>query len=143
MDRNDIKKAGLKVTMPRMEILALLERSPHRHLSAEEIYHLLDAARSDLGLPTVYRVLNQLESAGLVTRRQFARGGAVFELRRDPHHCHILCVNCGRIEEFNDADIETRLRAVADRLRYELSEYSLVVYGRCSSGGCSVTSSTI
>jgi Fur family ferric uptake transcriptional regulator len=136
MDRNDFKRVGLKATMPRMEILSLLEHSPNRHLSAEDIYRLLDTAHSDIGLPTVYRVLAQLHSAGLVTRRQFARGGAVFELRRDPHHCHILCVKCGRIDEFTDTQIEMSLQGVADRAGYELSEYSLVIYGRCSSGSC-------
>ncbi|MGA0020510.1 MAG: ferric iron uptake transcriptional regulator, partial [Steroidobacteraceae bacterium] len=113
MEGKDLRKAGLKVTLPRIKILDILESSGNRHLSAEDIYRKLVDLREDIGLATVYRVLTQFEAAGLVTRHHFANGMAVFELNAGDHHDHILCVDCGHVEEFMDEGIEERQQAVA------------------------------
>ena len=136
MEGNDLRKAGLKVTLPRVKILEILENSPNRHLSAEDIYRRLVDLREDIGLATVYRVLTQFEAAGLVTRHHFADGMAVFELNAGPHHDHILCLDCGRVEEFVDAGIEERQTEVADRLGFAISEHALVIYGHCRKTEC-------
>jgi Fur family transcriptional regulator, ferric uptake regulator len=132
MESNSLRKAGLKVTLPRMKILEILEGSADHHLSAEDIYRSLLASHEDIGLATVYRVLTQLEAAGLISRHRFEGGMAVFELKPDSHHDHVVCVNCGRVEEFVDRDIEERQRAVAKRLDYQLCDHSLILYGRCA-----------
>lgn len=136
MEGNDLRKAGLKVTLPRVKILEILENSPNRHLSAEDIYRRLVDLREDIGLATVYRVLTQFESAGLVTRHHFADGMAVFELNAGPHHDHILCLDCGHVEEFVDAGIEERQNSVAERLGFAISEHALVIYGHCQRASC-------
>jgi len=136
LEGNDLRKAGLKVTLPRVKILEILENSPNRHLSAEDIYRRLVDLREDIGLATVYRVLTQFESAGLVTRHHFADGMAVFELNAGPHHDHILCLDCGHVEEFVDAGIEERQNAVAERLGFAISEHALVIYGHCQRTSC-------
>ena len=136
MEGNDLRKAGLKVTLPRVKILEILENSPNRHLSAEDIYRRLVDLREDIGLATVYRVLTQFESAGLVTRHHFADGMAVFELNAGPHHDHILCLDCGHVEEFVDAGIEERQNSVAERLGFAISEHALVIYGHCQRTNC-------
>jgi Fur family ferric uptake transcriptional regulator len=124
MEGKDLRKVGLKVTLPRLKILEILERSATRHLSAEEIYKSLIGSAEDIGLATVYRVLTQFEAAGLVTRHHFEDGMAVFELNQGAHHDHIVCMDCGHVEEFVDTEIESRQdpwlhdqRALADSLR--------------------------
>jgi Fur family ferric uptake transcriptional regulator len=136
MQGNDLRKAGLKVTMPRLKILEILESSPTRHMSAEGIYKQLLEANQDIGLATVYRVLTQFEAAALVTRHRFEDGMAVFELSDGTHHDHIVCVDCGRIEEFTDSDIERRQEAIAKELGFEIHAHSLVLYGRCGRPDC-------
>lgn len=132
MEDNSLRDAGLKVTAPRRRVLELLESSPTRHLSAEDIYRSLVESNADIGLATVYRVLTQFEAAGLVTRHHFEGGMAVFELTPETHHDHIICLLCGRIEEFADAGIEERQVSVAKRLGYALIEHSMILYGHCS-----------
>ena len=131
MDTNDLKKAGLKVTLPRMKILDLMESSSVRHQSAEDIYQALRDEGEEVGLATVYRVLTQFEAAGLVTRHHFEGGQAVFELNREGHHDHIVCVGCGKVEEFVDEIIEQQQDKIADEKGYEISDHSLILYGTC------------
>ncbi len=132
----DLRKAGLKVTLPRLKILEILEHSPTRHLSAEDIYRSLLDSEEDIGLATVYRVLTQFEAAGLVTRHHFEDGMAVFELNQGTHHDHIVCVDCGRVEEFVDSGIEERQTAVARRLGFAIRDHSLILYGHCERLDC-------
>ena len=131
MESNDLKKAGLKVTLPRMKILDLMESSAVRHQSAEDIYQALRDDGEEVGLATVYRVLTQFEAAGLVTRHHFEGGQAVFELNREGHHDHIVCVGCGKVEEFVDDIIEQQQNKIAAEKGYEITEHSLILYGKC------------
>jgi Fur family ferric uptake transcriptional regulator len=133
MDRKDdaeLKRAGLKVTLPRLKILQILETQPEerQHLSAEEVYRALLEAGEDVGLATVYRVLTQFEGAGLVERHNFEGGHSVFELVRGEHHDHMVCVDTGRVVEFIDPEIEARQRAIAASHGYKLVGHSLVLY---------------
>lgn len=136
MESSDLRSAGLKVTLPRLKILEMLENSPTRHLSAEDIYRRLMDGGEDIGLATVYRVLTQFESAGLVTRHHFEGGHAVFELERGQHHDHLVCMNCGRVEEFEDETIEKRQRDRARELGFKMTEHSLIIYGECQKENC-------
>jgi Fur family ferric uptake transcriptional regulator len=138
MDNQDIRKAGLKVTLPRVKILELLESCEQRHVSAEDVYKMLLDKGEEIGLATVYRVLTQFESAGLVTRHNFEGGHAVFELDRGGHHDHMVCVVCGKVEEFNDPTIEKRQREIAKKHGFEMVDHSLIIYGHCSNPKCSV-----
>ena len=131
MENQDIRKAGLKVTLPRGKILEILENSTARHVSAEDVYKHLLANNEEIGLATVYRVLTQFEAAGLVERHQFDGGHSVFELNRGTHHDHIVCVQCGKVEEFIDEGIEARQRDIATERGFEISDHSLVIYGEC------------
>jgi len=131
ISNQELRKAGLKVTLPRVKILELLENSPIHHLSAEDVYKSLLAAGEDVGLATVYRVLTQFEAAGIVERHHFEGGHSVFELKDSEHHDHIVCIDCGKVSEFHDDVIEERQLAVAKRLGYELTGHSLHLYGRC------------
>lgn len=131
MESSDLKKAGLKVTLPRMKILEFLEMSDERHHSAESIYKTLLNDGEEIGLATVYRVLTQFEAAGLVERHHFESGQAVFELSEKGHHDHIVCVSCGKVEEFYDEMIEKRQKEVADAKGYEVTDHSLTLYGQC------------
>ncbi len=131
MESKDLKKAGLKVTLPRMKILEILDESDTRHFSAEDVYKQLLEAGEEIGLATVYRVLTQFESAGLVTRHHFEGGHSVFELNRGPHHDHILCVRCGRVDEFMDDTIEQLQERIAERAGYRMTDHSLYIYGIC------------
>ena len=131
MESSDLKKAGLKITLPRMKILEFLEASTVRHQSAEEIYRALLADGEEIGLATVYRVLTQFEAAGLVERHHFESGQAVFELNVQGHHDHIVCVLCGNVEEFYDEMIETRQQEVAAAKGYDVTDHSLTLYGKC------------
>jgi Fur family transcriptional regulator, ferric uptake regulator len=136
VEGKDLRKAGLKVTMPRLKILELLESSPTRHLSAEEIHRQLVGSNEDIGLATVYRVLTQFEAAGLVSRHHFEDGMAVFEINLGTHHDHIVCLDCGRVEEFMDTGIEDRQTAVAGKLGFEIRDHSLILYGACRRPNC-------
>jgi Fur family ferric uptake transcriptional regulator len=132
MDRNELRKAGLKATLPRIRILEILERSGQRHMSAEDVYRALLEAGEDIGLATVYRVLTQFESARIVLRHHFEGAHSVFELNKGNHHDHILCVECGRIEEFFDPTIEKRQRKIANEAGFTITDHSLYLYGICS-----------
>lgn len=134
MDNQQIKEAGLKVTRPREKILAVLERSERRHLSAEDVYKELLSNDEEIGLATVYRVLTQFEGAGLVCRRHFEGGQSVFELNSGTHHDHLICIKCGRVLEFVDALIEERQRVIASEKGFRIEDHSLVIYGVC--GDC-------
>ncbi len=136
MESQDLRNAGLKVTLPRLKILEMLEHSDTRHLSAEEIYRQLMDTGEDIGLATVYRVLTQFEAAGLVTRHHFEGGHAVFELERGHHHDHMVCIKCGHVDEFEDETIEKRQREKAESLGYRLIEHSLIMYGECLRKNC-------
>jgi len=136
MDSGELKKVGLKATLPRLRILEILEQADRRHMSAEDVYKALLESGEDVGLATIYRVLTQFEAAGLVTRHHFESGQAVFEIYRGHHHDHIVCMQCGRIEEFVDDVIEQRQREIALKLGFELSEHSLVLYGACQKPNC-------
>ncbi|MEE9352605.1 MAG: ferric iron uptake transcriptional regulator [Thiotrichaceae bacterium] len=129
MDQKDLKEAGLKITQPRMRILELLENSTKRHFSAEEIYQILIQDSAGIGLATVYRVLTQFETAGLVVRHNFESGQSVFELNHGDHHDHIVDVKTGRIVEFHDEIIETRQREIAKEHGFKLVDHSLIMYG--------------
>ncbi len=129
MSTQNLREAGLKVTLPRLRVLEVLEASEHRHLSAEDVYKRLIDADSEVGLATVYRVLTQFEAAGLVSRRHFDGGQALFELNDDDDHSHIVCVKSGHVEEFNDPMIEKRLAEIAKEKGYKMSDHTIVIYG--------------
>jgi len=133
----ELRKAGLKITLPRVKILQILEATDEgsQHMSAEDVYRALLDAGEDVGLATVYRVLTQFESAGLVTRHNFESGHSVFELARGEHHDHMVCVANGEVVEFTDAVIEQRQREIADQHGYELIDHSLVLYVRKKGDG--------
>lgn len=136
MESQNLKKAGLKVTLPRMKILEILERSETRHLTAEAIYRELLDSGEEIGLATVYRVLTQFEAAGLVSRLHFEGNQAVFELERGRHHDHIVCNQCGRVEEFFDETIEQRQREMAREHGFQIKDHALVIYGDCLDESC-------
>ena len=131
MERQDLKKAGLKITLPRLKVLEILEVSEQRHMSAEDVYKALLETGEEIGLATVYRVLTQFEDAGLVSRLSIDGGHAVFELEDGIHHDHLLCVSCNQIEEFVDEVIEQRQRAIAKEKGFKMTEHSLYIYGIC------------
>jgi Fur family ferric uptake transcriptional regulator len=131
VESSELRKAGLKVTLPRMKILDILENTGSRHQSAEDVYKALLDTGEDIGLATVYRVLTQFEAAGLVTRHHFEGGHSVFELNEGSHHDHIVCVKCGKVDEFIDETIEKRQQAIAKGLGYELTDHCLYMYGIC------------
>lgn len=131
MSKIDLKKAGLKATLPRLKILSILEQNPEQHVSAEDVYKALLDSGEDVGLATVYRVLTQFEQADILDRHHFAEGHSVFELNQGEHHDHILCVKCGRVEEFVDEVIEERQNAIAEKAGFEITNHSLYLYGVC------------
>ena len=131
-----LKDIGLKATLPRRKVLELFETSKVRHLSAEDVYRSLTAEGIDIGLATVYRVLTQFEQAGLLSRQHFETGKAVFELNQGGHHDHLVCLQCGRVEEFYDAEIEQRQSEVARRRGFELHGHSLALYADCTKPDC-------
>ncbi|HEX7382111.1 MAG TPA: ferric iron uptake transcriptional regulator [Nevskiaceae bacterium] len=136
MESKDLRSAGLKVTLPRLKILEMLENSTDRHLSAEDIYRGLMDTGEEIGLATVYRVLTQFETAGLVIRHHFEGGRAVFELERGYHHDHMVCLRCGHVAEFRDEVIERRQREKAKELGFKLMDHSLIMYGECEVQDC-------
>jgi Fur family ferric uptake transcriptional regulator len=133
---DELKSSGLKATLPRIKILEVFQRSDRRHLTAEDVFKALLQDDADIGLATVYRVLMQFEQAGLLTRSNFESGKAVFELNEGQHHDHLVCLDCGRVEEFFDAQIEHRQRAVATERGFALQEHSLALYARCAKDDC-------
>ena len=134
-DQKDLKNVGLKATLPRLKILELFEKSDNRHLSAEDVYKILLNSGDDVGLATVYRVLTQFEDAGLLIRHHFESGKAVFELNQGGHHDHIVCVKCGVVEEFYDAEIERRQQEAAESRGFKIQDHSLMIYGVCEKCG--------
>lgn len=136
MENQDIRKAGLKVTLPRVKILEILESSDSRHMTAEDVYKALLERGEEIGLATVYRVLTQFVNAGLAEKHHFEGGQAVFELDRGHHHDHIVCAQCGRVEEFVDDTIEKCQRDIAASKGFEITDHSLIIYGRCTRRNC-------
>lgn len=136
MEDADIRKAGLKVTLPRVKILKVLEASDARHMTAEDVYRSLLERNEEIGLATVYRVLTQFVEAGLVERHHFEGGQAIFELNRGAHHDHIVCQQCGKVEEFVDETIERHQHDIAKEHGFEIEDHSLIIYGRCTKPNC-------
>lgn len=139
---NELKNTGLKATLPRLKILEIFQKSDQRHLSAEDIYRVLVAEHSDIGLATVYRVLTQFEQAGLLSRQHFEAGKAVYELHDEQHHDHLVCLDCGHVEEFYDAEIERRQSAVAKARGFTLADHALSLYAHCDKAVCPHRGST-
>jgi Fur family ferric uptake transcriptional regulator len=135
-DPSDLKNIGLKATLPRLKILDLFENTEKRHLTAEEVYRLLIAEDMDVGLATVYRVLTQFEQAGLLIRHHFDSDKAVYELNQGGHHDHLVCLQCGRVEEFFDEEIERRQKKIATQRGFSIHEHSLHLYADCTKNPC-------
>ncbi len=137
MDQNqELKKAGLKVTLPRLKILEILKSPENQHVSAEDVYKILLEQGEDIGLATVYRVLNQFDDAGLLHRHHFEGGKSVFEISNKKHHDHLVCLDCGKVIEFEDDVIEQRQEEIATRNGISLSNHSLYLYGTCEKPDC-------
>lgn len=132
----EIKNSGLKATLPRIKILEIFQKTAQRHMTAEDVYKALLIEGADIGLATVYRVLTQFEQAGLLSRNHFESGKSVFELNEGHHHDHLVCLSCGRVEEFFDPEIESRQHAVALERGFELQEHSLALYASCIKKDC-------
>jgi Fur family ferric uptake transcriptional regulator len=132
----DLKNIGLKATVPRLKILEIFQTSEERHMSAEDVYRVLLAEHMDIGLATVYRVLTQFEQAGLLSRNNFESGKAIYELNEGKHHDHLVCIDCGRVEEFFDAEIEQRQQSIARARGFALQEHALSLYGNCTKELC-------
>lgn len=130
-ESQQLKSVGLKITLPRLKVLQILEQSPNHHLSAEGVYKALLETGEDVGLATVYRVLTQFESAGLVSRHNFEGGHSVFELSQKEHHDHLVCVKCGLVEEFVDEVIEQRQKEIAEKAHFKMTDHALNIYGIC------------
>lgn len=131
MDNSNLKKAGLKVTNPRRKILEIMEKAENHHMSAEDIYKMLVESGEETGLATVYRVLTQFEEAGLIIRHHFEGGQSVFELDHGTHHDHLVCMKCGKVEEFVDSMIEARQQEIAKKAGFTITDHSLNIYGVC------------
>ncbi len=137
MNRTDeIKNSGLKATLPRIKILEIFQKTAQRHMTAEDVYKALLVEDADIGLATVYRVLTQFEQAGLLSRNHFESGKAVFELNEGHHHDHLVCLTCGKVEEFFDPEIEARQHKIALERGFELQEHSLSLYASCIKKDC-------
>jgi Fur family transcriptional regulator, ferric uptake regulator len=132
----ELKSSGLKATLPRIKILEIFQRAQRRHMTAEDVYKALLTEGSDIGLATVYRVLMQFEQAGLLTRSNFESGKSVFELNEGQHHDHLVCLTCGRVEEFYDPEIEQRQRTIAQARGFELHDHALALYAHCTKADC-------
>ncbi len=133
---DELKSSGLKATLPRIKILEVFQKAPRRHLTAEDVFKVLLTDGADVGLATVYRVLMQFEQAGLLSRNHFETGKSVFELNEGKHHDHLVCLDCGRVEEFFDAEIEKRQKAVAQAAGFELQDHALSLYAACTKKNC-------
>ena len=132
----DLKSIGLKATTPRLKILELFQRSPQRHMTAEDVYRQLMLNNEDIGLATVYRVLMQFEQANILTRSHFESERAVYELNEGEHHDHLVCLDCGRVEEFHDPDIEALQVKIAKKRGFELADHALSLYAKCRKKNC-------
>jgi Fur family transcriptional regulator, ferric uptake regulator len=135
-DSKDLRTIGLKATLPRLKVLELFQNSKVRHMTAEDVYKLLLNDNADIGLATVYRVLTQFEQAGLLQRHHFEGGRAVFELNEGNHHDHLVCLQCGKVEEFFDAEIEKRQHKIAKDRGFNLHDHSLYLYADCTKIKC-------
>ncbi|MDB5764701.1 MAG: fur [Herminiimonas sp.] len=133
---SELKASGLKATLPRLKILEIFQSSSVRHLSAEDVYKILLAENMDVGLATVYRVLTQFEQAGLLSRNHFESGKSVFELNEGSHHDHLVCLDCGRVEEFYDEEIEKRQQKIALDRGFHIAEHALALYAHCTKTAC-------
>jgi Fur family transcriptional regulator, ferric uptake regulator len=133
---DEIKNSGLKATQPRIKVLEVFQNSTQRHLSAEDVHRSMLDEGTDIGLATIYRVLMQFEQAGILSRNHFEVGKAVFELNEGTHHDHLVCLTCGWVEEFFDADIEARQRSVAESRGFSLQDHTLALYGHCTRQDC-------
>ncbi|HSI53344.1 MAG TPA: ferric iron uptake transcriptional regulator [Ramlibacter sp.] len=133
---DELKSTGLKATLPRLKILDVFQKGAQRHMTAEDVFRVLLEERSDIGLATVYRVLTQFEQAGILTRSHFESGKAVYELNEGTHHDHLVCLDCGRVEEFYDAQIEERQHAVAKTKGFTIAEHALSLYAHCTKNPC-------
>ncbi len=133
---DELKSTGLKATLPRLKILEVFQQGQQRHMTAEDVFKVLLDARADIGLATVYRVLMQFEQAGLLTRSNFESGKAVYELNEGQHHDHMVCIDCGRVEEFFDAEIERRQHAIARDKGFKLQDHALSLYATCVKDPC-------
>jgi Fur family ferric uptake transcriptional regulator len=131
-----LKNSGLKATVPRLKILDIFQRAKQTHMSAEDVFRLLILENFDIGLATVYRVLTQFEQAGLLTRSQFEGGKSLYELNNGQHHDHLVCLDCGHVEEFFDAEIENRQHAIARKLGFEITDHALSLYATCRKNPC-------
>ena len=141
MDQNkELKKAGLKVTLPRLKILEILQQPNNQHISAEDVYKILLEQDEDIGLATVYRVLNQFVDAGILIRHHFEGGKSVFEISYKEHHDHLVCLRCGKVVEFEDPVIERRQLEVAEQNNMKLTHHSLYMYGECNDENCDADS---
>ena len=141
-ESKDLRNIGLKATLPRLKVLDLFQHSAERHLSAEDVYKMLLNENADIGLATVYRVLTQFEQAGLLVRHHFESGKSVFELNEGGHHDHLVCMQCGRVEEFYDAEIERRQAKIAKDRGFNIHDHSLHLYADCVKANCPYKSST-
>ena len=133
---DELKSTGLKATLPRLKVLEIFQKGGQRHMSAEDVFRSLLLERSDVGLATVYRVLTQFEQAGILSRSNFEGGKSVFELNEGQHHDHLVCLDCGKVEEFYDAEIETRQHAVAKSKGFAIAEHALSLYAHCTKDAC-------
>ena len=133
---DELKHSGLKATLPRFKVLEVFQKASQRHMSAEDVYKVLLGEDADVGLATVYRVLMQFEQAGILSRTHFETGKAVFELNEGKHHDHLVCLDCGRVEEFFDPEIEKRQRVVAQARGFELQDHALALYAACTKKNC-------
>jgi Fur family transcriptional regulator, ferric uptake regulator len=136
LSSTDLKASGLKATLPRLKILEIFQNSAVRHLTAEDVYKILLTENMDVGLATVYRVLTQFEQAGLLARNHFETGKAIFELNEGTHHDHLVCLDCGLVEEFYDEEIEKRQQTVALQRGFKIAEHALAIYGNCTKENC-------
>lgn len=135
MNNKELRKVGLKVTVPRVKILHVLESADPHHMSAEDVYKTLLESGDDVALATVYRVLTQFEEAGLIKRHNFEGGHSVFEIEQGVHHDHLVCVKCNRVEEFIDEEIEKRQGEIAEQAGFQMTDHNLTIYGICKSCG--------
>jgi len=133
---DELKNTGLKATLPRLKILEVFQRGTQRHMTAEDVFRVLLQERSDIGLATVYRVLTQFEQAGILSRSHFESGKAVYEINEGTHHDHLVCLDCGRVEEFYDAEIERRQLSVAKSKGFDIAEHALSLYAHCTKEPC-------
>jgi Fur family transcriptional regulator, ferric uptake regulator len=133
---DELKSSGLKATLPRIKILEVFQNTVHRHMTAEDVYKALMTEGADIGLATVYRVLMQFEQAGILSRNHFESGKAVFELNEGKHHDHLVCMDCGRVEEFYDPEIEKRQKSIAQTRGFDLQEHALSLYATCTKKNC-------